>query len=607
VTPRDRSITRKALLLGVTPALCVLVLASAAFSIAGLVFTRRSLASDMDALVAVVRDNVAASLAFSDPTTAADVIAPLRAKRNIDTVCVYDEAGELFASYTREGLACASAVPGPGSATSNPRVRVEPVMVGTRHYGLVYLTANYSEVAARMRLQALVAAGALALGALLAVVLARRMQRTISQPILDLARVAKRITDTGDYAVRAEKTTDDEVGALADTFNSMLDHVQQQSRVKDEFLAALSHELRTPLNAIMGWLHILRTTSHDRAILDRALASLERNTRAQTRLVEDLLDVSRIVTGQLQIARAAVDLREVVLLALDDMAPGFTRNQVGITSHVPEAPCIVAADRDRLRQVIGNVLANGLKFTQTHGEVSLSLTESGAAYVITVADNGVGIAPEFLPFVFDRFRQSDGSLTRERGGLGLGLAIAREILERHDGSIAAASAGRGQGSVFTIRIPRAEDAGPVTARRRTIDTAAAGAPLEGVGVLVVDDDPDALETTGHLLRSAGASVRTAASGHEALRVWHDGYSAVVLCDISMPQMDGFELLRQLRNDGARAVPIVALALTAHADTGMQTRCTAAGFDGHVTKPFEAAALLALIEDLLTAKRQTPTA
>ena len=457
---KSRSIAKKAITLGMVPALCVLLLVSAAYVIAAFVLAQRSLARDMDALAAIVRDNVSASLAFDDRRTAGDVLGALHAKQNVNGVCVFDGRGELFASYEAGGFTCAPTALEAEAITTGRLIRVAPVTVGTRRLGLVQLIGNANDLYDWLLIQGLVTAGALAFGSLMVLVLVRRMQGAISQPVLDLAAAAREVTATGDYTIRARKTSEDEVGSVADAFNAMLEQIQNHSRLKDEFLAALSHELRTPLNAILGWLQIIRTTKPEGERLERALTGLDRNARAQARLVEDLLDVSRIVTGKLQLTREAVDLRDVLAAALEGVQPLLSQSSLRLTTNVPQGPRLVSGDRDRLRQVVANLLSNAIKFTPPGGAVSLDLRDEDENYAVSVVDTGIGITAEFLPYVFDRFRQSDGSTTREHGGLGLGLAIVKEIVELHGGTVTASSKGRGKGARFTVHFPQLLRAGP---------------------------------------------------------------------------------------------------------------------------------------------------
>jgi signal transduction histidine kinase len=265
--------------------------------------------------------------------------------------------------------------------------------------------------------------------------------------------LADQVSRTRDYSLRAEKTTADEVGQLVEAFNGMLAQVQRQDRVKDEFLATLSHELRTPLNAILGWLQILQRTEPDEQMLERALASVERNARSQQRVVEDLLDISRIVTGKLQMSNDVVDVRSVVAAAVDTVSGDAAAKGIALRTTVPPTPCLVAGDAGRLQQAAWNLLANSVKFSASGSVVHATVSSRSGELVIAVQDNGAGIRADFLPRVFDRFQQADSSPTREHGGLGLGLALVQEIVTLHGGSVTAASPGPGQGSTFTIALP----------------------------------------------------------------------------------------------------------------------------------------------------------
>lgn len=602
-TKPPSSIARKALILGVMPAFCVLLIVSIAFPVAGIIAARRASEADTEALVHILGDNVAAAIAFNDPNTASDVVAALRAKSNIDAACVFDADGRLFASYARDSFECAPLFQDSGTVADSPIVRTDNAMLGDRRVGIVRIFANYSALYESIVVQGLVTGAAIVFGGLLAMVLARRMQRTLSAPVLALATAAKQVTATGDYTVRVAKTTDDEVGAVADAFNRMLTQVHENSRLKDEFLAAMSHELRTPLNAILGWIQILKTGTPSQELRDRAMASLERNAYAQAKLVEDLLDVSRIVSGKLQLKMEAADLCELVSAAIEAVRPESARRKVELSVEMPDAPCLVSADRNRLGQVLGNLLSNGLKFTKPGGWVRLKVTAEPTQFAVSVSDNGIGMAPEFVPFVFDRFRQFDGTLTRTSGGLGLGLAIAKDIVGLHYGTIAAASPGLGHGSTFRIALPRliATSNEPL-AERPLLSSGLPQGLLTGVEILVVDDNQDALEVAELTLTAAGATVRTESSADQVLGNAQSLRYQVLLCDISMPGTDGLALLAGLRAQRAHTRERVAIALTAHADANMHQRCLDAGFDAHVTKPFETESLAELILRLLAQKR-----
>ncbi|MFN8065713.1 MAG: hybrid sensor histidine kinase/response regulator [Vicinamibacterales bacterium] len=357
--------------------------------------------------------------------------------------------------------------------------------------------------------------------------------------------------------------------------------------MKDEFLAAVSHELRTPLNAIMGWTQILKSTSPNEQTMQRAIASLARNAEAQSRVIEDLLDISRIITGKLQLAMKEVDLRAVIETAADVIEPMSRSRGVAIQLSLPTVPCIVQGDYDRLRQILWNLLSNALKFTPSGGRVEVQLELAAESFTIVVRDTGVGMDPAFLSHAFERFRQADGTTTREQGGLGLGLAIVKELTELHGGTVRAESAGLGQGATFRVTIPRA----PVT----RLGEAHAAPPnqqlpsLRGLRVMVVDDNADALEVLGHALERAGAEVRLERSADAAVAEWPAWPTDVLLCDLAMPGLDGFELLRRIRAiDAAAGRSTPALAVTAYASEDYRIRCLRAGFAGHVAKPYNIA-------------------
>jgi signal transduction histidine kinase/ActR/RegA family two-component response regulator len=424
----------------------------------------------------------------------------------------------------------------------------------------------------------------------------------VSAPIGQLADAARtlRVRRGEQTALPPIHAGEDEIGDLVRAFDDMLRRVQEAtaereqllarereaSRLKDEFLAAVSHELRTPLNAILGWIQILTTTDPNEQTIAKAIASIARNARTQTRVIEDLVEISRIVTGKLDLRYAPVDLREVIESAVDVVQPTMQAKHITLTQEVPSEVCLVNGDRDRLHQVVWNLLSNAAKFTPAGGAINVSLRLEDAVFEIRIADSGIGIAPEFLPHVFDRFRQADGSMTREHGGLGLGLAIAKELVDMHGGTIQAASDGKGRGAAFVVRLPqlaglRARDAVRIGSDRNVT------APLAGLGILAVDDNADALDVLAASLSNRGAVVRIAASGMEALAQWDRQPADVLICDLAMPIIDGFEVLREIRKrDDPAGRRTVAIAVTAHASDDFQARTRAAGFDAHVTKPYE---------------------
>lgn len=363
------------------------------------------------------------------------------------------------------------------------------------------------------------------------------------------------------------------------------EHLRRANQMKDEFLATLSHELRTPLNAVLGWAHMLRTGTLRPDVAERALESLERNARAQAQLVEDLLDVSRIVSGKLQIKNERVDLSAVIAAAVETVRPAADARRVTLqVTADPDRSIAVQGDSDRLRQVVWNLLSNAVKFTPAEGLVSVTLTHLDGQAEVIVRDTGEGIGPEFLPFVFERFRQADGTTTRKHAGLGLGLAIVRHLTEAHGGTVTAHSHGPKAGATFTLSLPLVSSA-DVEGLIEPLPVPSLAA-LQGVRILVVDDEPDARELLRVILESAGAAVALAASAEDALVALRKKMFDVLVADIAMPGRDGYALLRDVRALPTAAARIPAIAVTAQASAADRERAATVGFTGHVPKPVD---------------------
>ncbi len=369
---------------------------------------------------------------------------------------------------------------------------------------------------------------------------------------------------------------------------------ERTNQLKDEFLTTLSHELRTPLSAILGWAQVLRRGTRDQADLHRGLNSIERNARAQAQLIEDLLDMSRITSDKVMLEMQTIVPATVIASAIDSLRPALDAKHITLHTQIAANAGTMTGDPGRMQQVIWNLLSNALKFTPQGGQVDLGVAREGTRLVLTIADNGVGIRADFLPHVFDRFRQADASTTRKHGGLGLGLAIVKHLVEQHGGTVCASSRGDMQGATFTVRLP----ADSLAPGRRQADTEAGD--LAGVRVLVVDDEADARELAECILRDAHADVASAASAVEALRVLDSARPDVLVSDIGMPEVDGFDLLARLRARGpGQGGDLPALALTAFARPEDRQRALDSGFQGYLVKPLEPAALLAAVARLLT--------
>jgi PAS domain S-box-containing protein len=376
-------------------------------------------------------------------------------------------------------------------------------------------------------------------------------------------------------------------------------------RAKDEFLATLSHELRTPLSAVLGWARILRSHGLGELETARALETIERNAASQVRLIDDLLDMSRILSGKLRLDLKPVDLAVLVTSAVDVVVPTASVKGIELRLRLAEGLPRLIGDPDRLQQVVWNLLSNAVKFTPSGGTIDVSLDRTEEGVQIEVRDSGQGIAADFLPQVFERFQQADASASRRHGGLGLGLALVRQIVELHGGTAHAASAGPGQGATFVVRIPHhVSFIAPAPARD---DALAAGAPLQlkGQVVLIVDDEPDAREMLRILLASQGATVRVARSVAEALGelagTASHTHPAIIVADLAMPDEDGYAFVARLRETPSiAAIPVIAL--TAYASVEDRARALADGFAAYLTKPVDVDALVTTIVAILARNR-----
>jgi signal transduction histidine kinase/ActR/RegA family two-component response regulator len=407
---------------------------------------------------------------------------------------------------------------------------------------------------------------------------ARAEQRTIE---LNLSERALRESVVREHAAREE--------------------AEAASRVKDEFLATLSHELRTPLTPMLGWTHILRRQS-DPATTEKGLEVIERSIRTQLGLIDELLDVSRIVTGKLHLTLVPMLIHAAVSMAIESMRPIAVAKNIILETDLDASPCRTFADPERLQRIILNLLSNAIKFTPPGGKIQVSLKHTHEDAWLRIADSGQGISREFLPFIFDRFRQADSSTTRLHGGLGLGLSIVKSLVNLHGGTITAESAGSGLGSIFTVRLPLRE----LPPRTNLGSQQVAASNRIDAQVLLVEDDADSRETFCFALRHHGATVRTATSAGEALDVLKSYRPDVLISDIAMPKMDGIEFLQHLRaaEQERGLAPLPAIALTAHAGEEDRDRILAAGFQIHLPKPVDASTLAAVIFQLIPKQNLT---
>jgi signal transduction histidine kinase/ActR/RegA family two-component response regulator len=609
-------------LLTSTGGLAVLLVASGVVVFAYFDLRNEALSS-IESRSRIVAMNSGAPLAFGDRATAFEALSALYGSPHVARATVFTLTGERFAQFLREEK------PAPELPLDDRLGLVQrdgwlvftrPVEDGGRPLGFVQVVFDLDRL--RYRVGTLLAAVlAIALAAMLTIhVVARRLGGVLVGPVADLSRAAREISQTRDFSLRVEPSSRDEVGQLTIDFNAMLDELQKQhgelqaarrdaehaSRSKDEFLATLSHELRTPMTPILGWAQIMLRAADDPERVRQGAEIIERNARIQTRLIDDLLDMSRIIAGKMVLRIEDVALPQVVEQALATVQAAADARGVALEFLRPAELPTVRADANRLQQIVWNLLSNAIKFTPRGGHVRVSLSRPAPGTVrLEVSDDGQGMAAELLPHVFERFRQADSSTTRTQGGLGLGLAIVKQLVEQHGGSIAAASPGLGQGSTLTVELPVpasrpavAMDAEPRLGERRIAAADPDTPALAGVRVLLVDDEADARKLMAHVLDEAGARVATAESAAQALATLRVAPVDVLVSDIGMPEMDGYTLLRSLRAlsiDQGGGTP--AIALTAFAREEDRQRALQAGFQRHLGKPVAPEDLVACIAAL----------
>lgn len=418
----------------------------------------------------------------------------------------------------------------------------------------------------------------------------------IRQPDQDLLEMISNVgNQIGQFHER--KRAEEKLAHLLVRERSARADAEMANRLKDEFLATLSHELRTPLNAVLGWSRLLKSGRLDEESSHHAIDVIERNAWAQRQIIEDILDVSRVITGKLQLHLAPVDLVAVVRAALDTVRPAFEAKEIHIEETYQEGLKVIGGDADRLQQVVWNLLSNASKFTPVRGTVAIRVSQDKTYVEIEIADTGPGIAPEFLPHVFERFRQADGSTTRTHGGLGLGLAIVRHLVELHGGLISADNFGPRTGAIFIVKLPLpSAELTLETANAAALLDEATGIDLAGLSILVVEDDLDALDLLTIDLTEHGAKVRGVSSAAEALKLLQSAPFDLLISDIGMADTDGYNFIKQVRHQ-QKDGHIPAIALTAYARTQDRVRAIAAGYNTHVAKPVEIRELVTVVKCL----------
>jgi signal transduction histidine kinase/ActR/RegA family two-component response regulator len=576
---------------------------------------------DLRTQAELIARNSAPAVSFNDPKAARENLAMLRLRPTILAGAIYGPDGALFASYSRDGERFE--VP-PQALSQGVRIEGEHIVLS---YALsadhelaltVYLRARY-ELWERLRNYALIL-GAVMLGSLLlAGLISLWLQADFIRPILAVTSVAREVMQRRDFKLRVKKTTSDEIGVLVDAFNDMLNEVGQRAAAleasnrkleremaerrsaeqalrladkrKDEFLATLAHELRNPLAPLMNGLEIMRLDKSGNAATHKAREVMERQLRQMVRLVDDLLDVSRITTGKLVVRKSRVALQAVLQNAVELSASFIEMRGHTLEVALPEAPVWLDADATRLSQVFSNLLNNAAKYTNAGGRIRVAASVAGGNARVEVTDNGIGIAPTMLPLVFDMFIQADYSLERSNAGLGVGLSLARRLVELHDGRLEAHSDGADCGSTFTVTLPLAHGgAAPVSASKPGEATSLGLAPRR---ILLADDNVDFVHSLESLLSGLGQEVCVTHDGEQAYAAAKDFLPEFAFLDIGLPKLNGYGLARRLRAHAATR-DCVLIAVTGWGQERDRELARDAGFDHHMVKPVEPAQLHALL-------------
>jgi signal transduction histidine kinase len=554
---------------------------------------RSSWASGLSTEAAILALSTAPALEFDDHDLAQRNVSALQARREVLAAALYTANGDLYASYARNHADL------PRQLRNGEFLRVrgdlaelaQPIRRDGETLGFIYLRAAYNlwgRVGAYLGIFVLVTLPSMAV----AFLLASRLQRRITEPLDSVAAAAREIVAHRNYAVRAKKTSDDEIGVLVDAFNNMLEEVEARShelreadRRKDEFLATLAHELRNPLAPIRHGVRLLESSEVTEGQRRWAREVISRQVQRMALLLDDLLDVSRITRGRLDLKFETVELKAVVRAAVETVRPLLDSKQHQLSIDLPEESMALKVDSLRLSQSLSNLLTNAAKYTDPGGQISLVVRLLPGGLSMSVKDNGVGFDAHSFTEMFTMFAQVTSAIDRAEGGLGIGLALVRGLIELHGGTVEASSPGIGRGSEFVIHLPRSvvsSVGAPDDAAEMRESATAGNGELK---ILVADDNRDAADSMTMILKLNGHEVSVAYSGEEALRIARETSPAVMILDIGMPGLSGYEVAAAVRREpwGAQ---ILLLAVTGWGQAGDKDRARAAGFDHHLTKPVD---------------------
>jgi signal transduction histidine kinase len=606
---RRRQVRIKLILTALATTFVALVATTVAMLVYDLQSFQQGWVDDLTTQADLVAAASAPAISFNDPRAAQQNLGLLRVRPQIQAGAIYTANGVLFASYTHvpSELPVLPQHPGPlGYAIEGGRMVVNhPIVEAGERIGTVYLSASY-RLLDRLQSYALILLGVMAGSLLLAALVAQRLQQAITRPLQAVTEVARAVRMRRDFSLRVEEQATGEIGTLVDAFNDMLAEIARRAnalqdanqtlehemtvrqgaerallladRRKDEFLATLAHELRNPLAPIRTGLDIMRLNASDPVACDRARAIMERQLKQMVRLVDDLLDVSRINTGKLTIRREQLRLQDVVNDALELSRPFIAAQGHTLEVQLPPQPVFLVGDAARLAQVLSNLLHNAAKYTARGGTIALEAETGGGQLQLRVRDNGIGIPSVLLDDIFEMFIQADTSLERSSAGLGVGLSLARKLVELHGGSIRAESAGQGRGSTFTVTLPILAASSAAAAEQAPVQVA-----HRLYRILLADDNVDFVNGIGALLRSMGHQVHIAYDGQQALAAAEAFAPEFAFLDIGLPKLNGYDLARALQSLPALRHTVL-VAVTGWGQQKDRQRAFEAGFHHHLVKP-----------------------
>ena len=563
---------------------------------------RKSWVSDLSTQATILALSTAPALLFNDRDTATRNLSALQARPEVLIAALYSRKGALYARYVRPGASMPPAMltrPSFGSRIEGEHIQlIQPILQKGEWLGTIYLSARY-DVQGRINAYFGIFGLVILLSVLVALVLSAVLQRVITDPLDAMAEVARQVVEREDYTPRAQPSKDIEIGVVVAAFNRMLDEVQHRTRAlkqtqealqeadrrKDEFLATLAHELRNPLAPIRHAVKLLELPNVDERQRHWGRDIIARQVQRMALLLDDLLEVSRITRGRLELKHSHVDLPSLVAAAVETARPLIESKQHQLEIGLPPEPIELDVDPLRISQALSNLLTNAAKYTDVGGRITLTATlDPAGGLAIAVADTGIGLTPQNIPKLFEMFSQVESLVDRAEGGLGIGLALVKGLVELHGGTVEAYSDGLGHGSRFTIRLPTA-----ALSRRQAGDTASAAkqerAPRQRSRILLADDNRDAVDSLAMVLKMAGYEAYPTHSGMEALEVGARVHPEVFILDIGMPEISGYELASRIRREpwGRDALLI---ALTGWGQQEDKERSRGAGFDHHLTKPVD---------------------